>query len=481
MTTGISSSAHHYPPVRGLTGGYILSPAARARVSIGATTPGSRTHRGLHSVARCAGSRLYWCDYPRFADSPGATFCRPLCGLASLLVRLPPVRGLTGGYILSPAARACVSIGATTPGSRTHRGLHPVARCPGLRAYWCDYPRVAGSPGGSVLSPAARARVSIGATTPGSRTHRGLHSVARCAGSSLVSKPLGVDTRHSALGTRHSALGTRHSALGTQRSAECNRDPTTGVSFTYNNRWDNLNTPMKTILIIALVVGCATSMAAQTNQTISWHDSVRDVYIDNELDRTAQFLVSDNPSRAAIICSKLNKAIVLDIDSHTVNIIPKDKFKFSADRAEATSDGAYEKAGKFTRIDGPVYSFAIDGKPVLIRPHTGETGVMNQTKLWEIVPVWKALMDNYKPDPSTVEALKSVDKDTDVTLLFGTWCGDSRHYIPQVMRALTEAGNNKLHLKLIGIDTQFRQPSDTVQPLHLTNVPTIIVERGGKE
>jgi len=238
---------------------------------------------------------------------------------------------------------------------------------------------------------------------------------------------------------------------------------------------------MKTILIIALVVGCATSMAAQTNQTISWHDSVRDVYIDNELDRTAQFLVSDNPSRAAIICSKLNKAIVLDIDSHTVNIIPKDKFKFSADRAEATSDGAYEKAGKFTRIDGPVYSFAIDGKPVLIRPHTGETGVMNQTKLWEIVPVWKALMDNYKPDPSTVEALKSVDKDTDVTLLFGTWCGDSRHYIPQVMRALTEAGNNKLHLKLIGIDNQFRQPSDTVQPLHLTNVPTIIVERGGKE
>src|SRR5262249_44417540 len=84
-------------------------------------TPGSRTHRGLHSVARCAGSDL-WCPSPpvrgltggyilsraararvsigaitRFAASPGATCCRPLRGLASLLVRLPPVRGLTGG------------------------------------------------------------------------------------------------------------------------------------------------------------------------------------------------------------------------------------------------------------------------------------------------------------------------------------------------------------------------------------------------
>src|SRR5262249_60038107 len=105
---------------------------------------------------------------------------RPLRGLVSLLVIFPPVRGLTGGYTLSPAARARVFVGYLSPGSRTHRELHSVARCAGSCPCWSSFPRAADSPGDSVLSPAARARVLVGHLSPGSRTHRGLHSVARC-------------------------------------------------------------------------------------------------------------------------------------------------------------------------------------------------------------------------------------------------------------------------------------------------------------
>src|SRR5262249_13478078 len=167
--------------------------------------------------------------------SPGATFCRPLRGLRFFLGIVPPVRGLTGGYVLSPAARAPVFLGDRTPGSRTHRGpafcrplrglrsflgivppvrgltggQRSVARFAGSGLSWASYPRFADSPGASVLSPALRAPVFLGHRTPGSRTHRGpafcrplcglrsflgivppvrgltggLHSVARCAGS----------------------------------------------------------------------------------------------------------------------------------------------------------------------------------------------------------------------------------------------------------------------------------------------------------
>src|SRR5262249_62146430 len=168
--------------------------------------------------------------------------------------------------------------------------------------------------------------------------------------------------------------------------------------------------------------------------------------------------------------TRLDKAVVLDIDSRSLLVSPRDGFKFSTDRSEATSQEPTERAGKFTRVDGPIYSFAFEGKPVLVRPHTGEVGEMTLQRLWEIVPVWKAMSDNYKPDASTVQALKSVDKDAYVTLLFGTWCGDSRHYIPQALKALAEAGNSRLHLKLVGVDNQFREPVQRVQPLRLTNV-----------
>src|SRR5262249_12203788 len=65
-------------------------------------SPGSRTHRGLHSVARSAGSGPCWSSFPRFADSQRDTFSRPLRGLRSLLIIFPPVRRLPGGYILRP-------------------------------------------------------------------------------------------------------------------------------------------------------------------------------------------------------------------------------------------------------------------------------------------------------------------------------------------------------------------------------------------
>src|SRR5262249_6668645 len=100
-----------------------------------ASAPGSRTPGGYGSVARFAGSRRLYVPLPRFEDSPGATLCHPLRGLTSFVCASPPVRGLTGGYVVSPAARADV-------------------------VCMCLCPRFEDSPGDTVLSPASRARGS---------------------------------------------------------------------------------------------------------------------------------------------------------------------------------------------------------------------------------------------------------------------------------------------------------------------------------
>jgi len=235
----------------------------------------------------------------------------------------------------------------------------------------------------------------------------------------------------------------------------------------------------------ALVTSCAIALAAQNDKSgaLSWNDSTRDVYIDNELDHSAQVLVCDSPSRLALISPKLDRAIVLDVQEHTVSAASKDTFSFAADRTTATSTGGApsQKLGKFTRVDGPVYAFTLDGKLVLIRAHPGATGEMTADKLWETVPVWRAVMENSQANAKAVAEIKAVDKTTTVTLLFGTWCPDSKNYVPRLMRALRDAGNDKLQVKLIGIDNQFHQPVDTVQPRKITNVPTVILERDSRE
>ena len=241
---------------------------------------------------------------------------------------------------------------------------------------------------------------------------------------------------------------------------------------------------IKTLFAILVIVSTA-AVPAQTSNApaINWSDTTRDVYIDNELDRGVQVLTADSPSRLALISAKLDSAVVLDVSQHTVSTTAKDAFQFSADQATATSEStaAMKIAGKFTRVDGPIYFFVIEGKPVLIRAHPGATGEMTMEKLWETVPVWRSMMKNYEPNSQAVAAIKSNDKDTLVTLAFGTWCPDSKNYVPKLIKALRAAGNDKLQIKLVGIDNQFREPVTAVQPRRITNVPTVIVERGGRE
>ena len=241
---------------------------------------------------------------------------------------------------------------------------------------------------------------------------------------------------------------------------------------------------VKLLFALFLVAGVAAA-SAQTNNApaINWSDTTRDVYIDNELDRGVQVLTADAPSRLALISARLESAVVLNVSEHTVSTISKDAFQFASDRTSATcgSGSAMKVVGKFTRVDGPIYFFVVDGKPVLIRAHPGATGEMSVEKLWETVPVWRAVMTNYEPNAKAVSELEVNDKDTTVTLAFGTWCPDSKNYIPRLIKALHAARNDKIHLKLVGIDNQFREPVTTVQPRRITNVPTVIVERGGHE
>src|SRR6266571_1195397 len=119
------------------------------------------------------------------------------------------------------------------------------------------------------------------------------------------------------------------------------------------------------ILFAMFVTASIAGVSAQTGAApaINWSDTTRDVYIDNELDRSVQVLTADSPSRLALISARLESAVVLNVSEHTVSTISKDAFQFAADRTSATSEAsaAMKVVGKFTRVDGPVYFFIAEG------------------------------------------------------------------------------------------------------------------------
>lgn len=235
------------------------------------------------------------------------------------------------------------------------------------------------------------------------------------------------------------------------------------------------------LLLIAFTVITAT---AQNNAPmLSWNESVKDVYIDGQLDRNAQVFFCDAPKRIALISPKLDFAVILDQDNQTISTTLKEMFQIVPDHTRATSDSGapLQQVGSYAQLDTSTYLFVIDGRAIMFRSHSGAKGELSEQQLWETVPVWRYLMEGYQPNAGAVSAIKAADKDARITIALGTWCPDSRNYVPKLMKALRAAGNNHIKVNIIGIDNQFHDPIDTIQQLKLVNVPTVIVERDGRE
>jgi hypothetical protein len=75
----------------------------------------------------------------------------------------------------------------------------------------------------------------------------------------------------------------------------------------------------------------------------TWNDSIRDVYIDGRLDRSAQTLAAASPRMIAVLCGE--EVLLLDPETKAVSRVARSRFTFAADRTTATSEGAPEPAG----------------------------------------------------------------------------------------------------------------------------------------
>jgi thiol-disulfide isomerase/thioredoxin len=236
-------------------------------------------------------------------------------------------------------------------------------------------------------------------------------------------------------------------------------------------------------ILLFIVAGVAIPAAQRRPEPITWSDYTKDVYVNGELDRAAQVLTSEATQRLALVSAKLDRAVILDLAGSTVSTTSKEAFRFAADRASAESDASCvaQPAGSYTLANDSDYGFLIDGSPVRITAHEGVTGELDKPKIFETVPVWRFLMESYRPDSAVVAALNACQAETTITVALATWCPDSKQHVPRLLKALDAAENNHLHIKLIAIGRKFREPAETISQHKIVHVPTVIVERDGIE
>ncbi len=99
-------------------------------------------------------------------------------------------------------------------------------------------------------------------------------------------------------------------------------------------------------------------------------------------------------------------------------------------------------------------------------------------------PDFKWYTQNLKPYPAEKETAVKFAKQKDsiqLIVFLGTWCEDSHVIIPKLFPFLDAAGFPNERLTVVGVDRNKKTISHLSDAFNVTNVPTVIVMKEGKE
>lgn len=87
----------------------------------------------------------------------------------------------------------------------------------------------------------------------------------------------------------------------------------------------------------------------------------------------------------------------------------------------------------------------------------------------------------YTPDAETVSILKARGPQVQFMVFGGTWCEDTRDLLPKFFMLLDAAGYTNDQVTIVAVDHQKKSIDRLPEDMHLTNTPTFIVLKDGKE
>lgn len=125
-------------------------------------------------------------------------------------------------------------------------------------------------------------------------------------------------------------------------------------------------------------------------------------------------------------------------------------------------------------------SFGTASEPAAPKAPPSLLGEVDRAQVEAAEPHWVAEQVEVNFDHDAAARLSSVDP-AEITVYFGTWCGDSKRELARFWAAADVAGFLPFDVKLIAVDRYDKRPPEMEEELGLRWVPTFVVERDGAE
>lgn len=87
----------------------------------------------------------------------------------------------------------------------------------------------------------------------------------------------------------------------------------------------------------------------------------------------------------------------------------------------------------------------------------------------------------YVPDQLALQSLRANKDSVNIIAFGGTWCGDTKNILPKFLMLTDAAGVSQDRITLLGVDNNKKTVHHLTEAFGVTNVPTIIVMKNGRE
>jgi thiol-disulfide isomerase/thioredoxin len=88
---------------------------------------------------------------------------------------------------------------------------------------------------------------------------------------------------------------------------------------------------------------------------------------------------------------------------------------------------------------------------------------------------------SYKPDAAVLAAMEAAKSKVQFVVFGGTWCEDTQFILPRFFKLQEQAGIADNSISFYGVDRAKKTLGNLNDAFKITNVPTIIVMKDGKE
>ncbi|WP_225872610.1 thioredoxin family protein [Pedobacter frigoris] len=111
------------------------------------------------------------------------------------------------------------------------------------------------------------------------------------------------------------------------------------------------------------------------------------------------------------------------------------------------------------------------GKTVMINKCTRDALI----SFPDMKPQYDIEYPTYKPDSVTISRLIPLITEKKVTIVLGTWCGDSKLQVPRFIKLMDVLKVNENDITFICVNGAKKAENGLIDNLNITNVPTFIL------